>query len=172
MSCHCTQTSYVLPLKAELFNDNARAAQWLQKAIAKQNGHLSTGFIGTPYLNEVLSDNGHSDTAYNLFLNKTFPSWLYPVTQGATTIWERWNSYTRQNGFGPVRMNSFNHYSYGAVEEWMMQYTLGIKADPKEPGYKHILLEPQTTDRLDFVRGYYDTMYGRVSLRARLMWMV
>ena len=158
-----TQTSYVLPLKAELFNDNARAVQWLQKAIAKQNGHLSTGFIGTPYLNEVLSDNGHSDIAYNLFLNKTFPSWLYPVTQGATTIWERWNSYTRQNGFGPVRMNSFNHYSYGAVEEWMMQYTLGIKADPQEPGYKHILLEPQTTDRLDFVRGYYDTMYGRVS---------
>lgn len=158
-----TQTSYILPLKAKLFHDNAKAICWLQKAIAKRNGHLSTGFIGTPYLNEVLSANGYGDTAYGLFLNKTFPSWLYPITQGATTIWERWNSYTRQNGFGPVRMNSFNHYSYGAVEEWMMQYTLGIKTDSQEPGYKHILLEPQTNDKLDYVRGHYDTMYGRIS---------
>lgn len=158
-----TQTSYVLPLKANLFYDNAKAVSWLLKAIAKQNGHLSTGFVGTPYLNEVLSDNGCSDTAYGLFLEKTFPSWLYPVTQGATTIWERWNSYTRKKGFGPVRMNSFNHYSYGAVEEWMMQYTLGIKADPEEPGYKHILLEPHTTNALKYVRGHLDTMYGRIS---------
>lgn len=158
-----TQTSYVLPLKARLFSNPDRATELLCNAISRQNGHLSTGFIATPYLNTTLSDNGRSDMAYRLFLNRTFPSWLYPVTQGATTIWERWNSYTREQGFGPVDMNSFNHYSYGAVEEWMIQYILGIRTDEAEPGYKHIILEPHISEDLEYARGYYDSVYGRIS---------
>lgn len=160
-----TQTSYVLPLKAGLFDNPERATDLLCQAIDRQNGHLSTGFIATPYLNTALSDNGRSDVAYQLFLNQTYPSWLYPVTQGATTIWERWNSYTIDQGFGPVDMNSFNHYSYGAVEEWMMQYVLGIRADEQQPGYKHFILEPHPCPHLDYARGHYDSVYGRIACK-------
>lgn len=157
-----TQTSYILPLKAQLFSDSQLAADHLAGAVQRRDNHLSTGFIGTPYLAPMLSRYGHNATAYALLLQRSFPSWLYPVTQGATTIWERWNSYTREQGFGPVRMNSFNHYSYGAIEEWLIQYCLGIKTDPDEPGYKHFVLEPQPDHRLGYARGSLDTMYGRI----------
>lgn len=160
-----TQTSYVLPLKAQIFDNPQIAARHLAEAVRHNDGHLSTGFIGTPYLAPMLSDNGEDSTAYGLVLTRTYPSWLYPVTQGATTIWERWNSYTKDNGFGPVRMNSFNHYSYGAIEEWLIQYSLGIKADPDEPGYKHFFIEPHIDRRMNFVNGYLDTMYGRISCK-------
>lgn len=147
-----TQTSYVLPLKAHIFDNPRLAAQHLAEAVKRNGGHLSTGFIGTPYLAPVLSDNGEDNTAYGLVLNRTYPSWRYPVTQGVTTIWERWNSYTKENGFGPVRMNSFNHYSYGAIEEWLIQYSLGIKSDSDEPGYKHFFIEPHVDKHLQFAK--------------------
>ena len=107
------------PLQFDLFNEKNKplAIRHLVENIKKHNYTLTTGFIGTPYLNLVLSDNGYDDVAYKLFEQTAYPSWLYPVLQGATTIWERWNSYTLVNGFGPVDMNSFNHYSYGAIEE-------------------------------------------------------
>ena len=134
----------------------------LAEYIKKHNFTLTTGFIGTPYLNLVLSDNGYDDVAYKLFEQTAYPSWLYPVLQGATTIWERWNSYTLVNGFGPVDMNSFNHYSYGAIEEWMIAYTLGIQRDEEQPAYKHIILQPRIGGTFSIIRGHYDSAYGRI----------
>ena len=138
------------------------AIRYLVENIKKHNYTLTTGFIGTPYLNLVLSDNGYDDVAYKLFEQTAYPSWLYPVLQGATTIWERWNSYTLVNGFGPVDMNSFNHYSYGAIEEWMIAYTLGIQRDEEQPAYKHIILQPRIGGTFSFIRGHYDSAYGRI----------
>ena len=160
-----TQTSYVLPLQFGLFNEKNKplAVKHLLDDIKEHGYTLTTGFVGTPYLNLVLSENGHDDVAYRLFEQTAYPSWLYPVLQGATTIWERWNSYTLKNGFGPVDMNSFNHYSYGAIQEWMMAYSLGIQRDEQKPGYKHILLQPRIGGSCSYIRGYYDSIYGRIS---------
>ena len=159
-----TQTSYVVPLQFGLFDEKNKpmAIRHLVDNIKKHNYTLTTGFIGTPYLNLVLSENGFDDIAYKLFEQTVYPSWLYPVLQGATTIWERWNSYTLVNGFGPVDMNSFNHYSYGAIEEWMMAYSLGIQRDEDNPGYKHIILQPRIGGSFSFIRGHYDSVYGRI----------
>lgn len=159
-----TQTSYVVPLQFDLFNEKNKplALKHLVSNIEKHNYTLTTGFIGTPYLNLVLSDNGYDDIAYKLFEQTAYPSWLYPVLQGATTIWERWNSYTIINGFGPVDMNSFNHYSYGAIQEWMMAYSAGIQRDEQCPGYKHILLQPRIGGSCDYIRAHYNSVYGRI----------
>ena len=159
-----TQTSYVVPLQFDLFDEKNKplAIHYLLENIQKHDYTLTTGFIGTPYLNLVLSDNGHDDVAYKLFEQTIYPSWLYPVLQGATTIWERWNSYTLVNGFGPVDMNSFNHYAYGAIEEWMMAYSLGIQRDETQPGYKHIILQPRIGGTFSFIHGHYDSIYGRI----------
>ncbi len=159
-----TQTSYAVPLQFGLFEEKTKSAAAGHLAqLVRENGYrLTTGFIGTPYLCSVLSDNGHSDVAYRLFEQTEFPSWLFPVLQGATTIWERWNSYTILNGFGPVSMNSFNHYSYGAIEEWMMQHSLGIRRDPADPGYKHFFLEPEIGGSCSFIKGGFESMYGKI----------
>lgn len=159
-----TQTSYVVPLMFDVFDENAKplAVQHLLDELEKTGYTLTTGFIGTPYLNLVLSANGHSDVAWKLFEQTAYPSWLYPVLQGATTIWERWNSYTIAQGFGPVSMNSFNHYSYGAIEDWMMTCVLGIERDESAPGYRHFFLQPGPGGTLQFARGGFDTPYGRI----------
>ena len=124
---------------------------------------LMTGFIGTAWISKALSDNGHSELAYRLLQNNKYPSWIYPIDQGATTIWERLNGYTIENGFGGNNsMNSFNHYSFGAVGQWMIAYSLGIQRD--EPGFRKFILQPEPdphgTD--DISKGYYDCMYGRI----------
>lgn len=109
-----------------------------------------------------------SDVAYRLLSQDTFPSWLYPVKNGATTVWERLNSYTIKDGFGKNNsMNSFNHYSFGAVVAWMYNYSLGIKRDENSPGFKHFILQPEvdTTGHLTFAQGHYDSMYGRIESR-------
>ena len=124
-----------------------------------------TGFIGTAWISEALSEAGSPDAAYRLLQQTTYPSWLYPVTQGATTIWERLNSYTHVDGFGGNnRMNSFNHYSFGAVAAWMYGYSLGIARDENSPGFKHFILqpEPDPTGEMTYAKGYYDSMYGRI----------
>lgn len=126
---------------------------------------LMTGFIGTAWINNALSDNGRSDMAYRLLQQTTYPSWLYSIEQGATTIWERLNSYTHTNGFGGNnRMNSFNNYSFGAVGAWMYNYSLGIERDEDSPGFKHFILkpEPDPTGKMTYAKGYYDSMYGRI----------
>lgn len=172
-----TQSSYVLPLafdivKPELktkFVENFKAAI-LRKNLT-DNGvdcppySLMTGFIGTAWINRVLSEIGSDSIAYRLLRQETYPSWLYPVNQGATTVWERLNSYTKENGFGGNnRMNSFNHYSFGAVVSWMYNYSLGILRDEAAPGFHHFLLQPEPDEAsgLQSAQGFYDSMYGRI----------
>ena len=159
-----TQTSYVLGLAFGLFDEQAKplAVEHLLRKVEESEGKLTTGFIGTPYICNVLSENGHPEAAYRLFLQTEYPSWLFPVLQGGTTMWERWNSYTVKNGFGPSGMNSFNHYSYGAIEEWMMSHCLGIQRDEEHPGYKHFFLQPEMGYGLEYAHGGFRTMYGDI----------
>ena len=159
-----TQTSYVVPLQAELFDETNKplAVQNLVDNVVSHDYTLTTGFIGTPYLNLVLSRNGFDEVAYQLFEQRNYPSWLYPVLQGATTMWERWNSYTIRRGFGLVDMNSFNHYSFGAIEEWMFSFMLGIRPVEDDPGYHSFVLDPRVGGSFSFVKGYYDSVYGRI----------
>jgi len=172
-----TQTSYVLPMAFNLFNEKVKAPA-LKNFVAtitrenkSDNGtlcppySLMTGFIGTAWINKALSDNGYADMAYQLLQQTAYPSWLYPVEQGATTIWERLNSYTQSAGFGGNnRMNSFNHYSFGAIGAWMYNYSLGIERDEALPGFKHFFLRPQPdpTGKMTWAKGYYNSLYGRI----------
>lgn len=160
-----TQTSYLLPLAfLELPEDlQQKAVKHLLETIERSNYHLQTGFLGTPLLCNVLSNFGHNDIAYRLYTQTEYPSWLFPVKQGATTMWERWNSYTIKEGFGEVSMNSFNHYAYGAIEEWIMSHNLGIQRDENRPGYKHILMQPKIDDTFSFVKGGFRSVYGDIS---------
>lgn len=170
-----TQASYAVPLALGVFNNEniPYATELLAAACRRQNTDddgksrpeysLMTGFIGTAWISKALSDNGYDDIAYRMLQQNTYPSWLYPVDQGATTIWERLNSYTIEEGFGGNNsMNSFNHYSFGAVGQWMMAYSLGIQRD--EPGFKRFILrpEPDPTGEMTWAQGYYDSMYGRI----------
>jgi len=130
--------------------------------IERRGMHLSTGFVGSPYLCHVLSNNGRLDTAYTLLNQKTWPSWLYPVTQGATTIWERWDGWTEENGFQSPKMNSFNHYAYGAIGDWLYMTVAGIQIDPAQPGYKHSVLRPQPGGDLTRAGGTLKTPFGEL----------
>ncbi len=131
--------------------------------IRDHGNRLQTGFLGTSILMDTLShDCGATDVAYTLLLQHAFPSWLYSVDQGATTIWERWNSYTKANGFGPVGMNSFNHYAYGAVLAWMMGTMAGIREDPDAPGFRSFVLAPIPDQRIGRVSASYHSPYGTI----------
>lgn len=157
-----TQTGYILPLYVGLLDDSVKDKAFAHLVeLLKDNQYcLNTGFIGTPYMNLVLSDNGRDDIAYKMFQQHNYPSWIYPILQGATTIWERWNSYTIKSGFGPVSMNSFNHYSYGAVQDWMMAYSAGIQRDELKPGYKHIMLQPRIGGQFSHIGATFHSVYG------------
>ena len=172
-----TQTSYVLPLAFGAFAEEHKEQSvknlmiTLERENRAESGEvcppysLMTGFIGTAWINRVLSDNGLTDAAYRLLQQTSYPSWLYSVEQGATTIWERLNSYTHTDGFGGNNsMNSFNHYSFGAVGSWMYNHSLGIERDNQEPGFKHFILkpEPDPTGEMTFAKGYYRSMYGEI----------
>ncbi len=128
--------------------------------------HLSTGFVGTPLLLPVLSRFGHAELAYRLLCQTTYPGWLYPITQGATTMWERWNSYTKKDGFGDMNMNSFNHYAYGAVAEWFFETVAGIQPledDPAAAAFKRFRLAPQPGSTMDNVFSVFCSPYGIIS---------
>ncbi|HLO32055.1 MAG TPA: glycoside hydrolase family 78 protein [Anaerolineales bacterium] len=157
-----TQTSYVLGLHFDLLPAELRsiAVAELVRNIEQRDNHLSTGFVGTPYLNWVLSDTGHFDIAYALLKQTTWPSWLYSVTQGATTIWERWDGWTHDKGFQDQTMNSFNHYAYGAVGAWMYAVVGGIELDPEQPGYKNIIMRPRPGGGLTSAKATLRSMYG------------
>ena len=133
-----------------------------RKNLADHDGCNMTGFLGTSILMATLTDNGMEDVAYDLMLNHKFPSWLYSVDQGATTIWERWNSYTKKDGFGPVGMNSFNHYAYGAALSWIYRTVAGIAADSSAPGFKRIVMSPKPDRRIGFVKAEYKSAAGLV----------
>ncbi|MCR5792658.1 MAG: family 78 glycoside hydrolase catalytic domain [Lachnospiraceae bacterium] len=147
-----TQTGYLLTYRFGLYENETQKQNLIRgmNTLLEDNDYkLSTGFIGTANLMNTLGEMGNSEMAYNLLMQRENPSWLYCVDQGATTVWERWNSYTAEDGFGPVDMNSFNHYAYGAVAEWMYKYMAGIQADKDNPGFKHIILAPQPDTRAD-----------------------
>lgn len=159
-----TQTAYALALAFELLPEtqSAQAAGRLA-ADVKKFGHLTTGFLGTPLLCQVLSDYGYLDVAYMLLNRTKYPSWLYPVTKGATTIWERWDGIKPDGSFQDPDMNSFNHYAYGAIGEWMYRVVAGMELDERRPGYKHILIQPQPGGGLTYAKASVASMYGRVA---------
>ena len=172
------QASYVLPLAFGVVDDETlrqRMIDNLVAAIERENStdqgvscppySLMTGFVTTAWISKALSDNGRADVAYRLLQSKTYPSWLYPVTQGATTIWERLNSYNDFEGFGGNNsMNSFNHYSFGAVGQWMMNRILGIERDENESGFHHFILRPMPDPirEMTYARGWYDSPQGKI----------
>lgn len=159
-----TQTAYTLALNFDLLPNDLRpiAAERLARDV-RQFKHITTGFVGTPYICHVLSRYGYWDEAFMLLNNQNYPSWLYPVKQGATTIWERWDGQKPDGTFQDPGMNSFNHYAYGAVGDWMYRNMAGIKLDESVPGYKHILIEPHPGGGFAHVRASHETMYGKVA---------
>lgn len=159
-----TQTAYVLALHFDLLPDHLRpiAVEELVADIERRGMHLSTGFVGSPYLNHVLSQNGRLEVAYELLKQTSWPSWLYAVTQGATTIWERWDAWTEDNGFQTPQMNSFNHYAYGAIGAWLYNTIAGIEVDERNPGYKHVIIRPQPGGGLTSASAELQTLYGKL----------
>lgn len=157
-----TQTSYVVGLYFDIIPDNLKAASadCLVRRIQANGGRITTGFLGANLILPVLCDTGHEDVALLLLEQREYPSWLYPVLQGATTIWERWNSYTIENGFADAGMNSFNHYAYGSAAEWLYSYLAGIRCDGA--AFKKILLKPVFGGSLSFVSASYNSMYGMI----------
>jgi alpha-L-rhamnosidase len=146
----------------------AQAATRLVDNIKSYDYHLTTGFLGTPYLCEVLSRYGHSDIAYRLLMQESYPSWLYPVKMGATTIWERWDGIRPDSSFQTPGMNSFNHYSYGAIGDWMYRVAAGIDTYDDGAGYKHSRIWPHIGGGLTRVAADLETGYGRLSSHWQL----
>jgi len=160
-----TQTAYVLALEFDLISDEQKvgAGKHLLRLIDEADGHLRTGFLGTPYLAQVLDETGSAHVASSLLFKESYPSWFYSINQGATTMWERWDSYTKKDGFHPQGMNSFNHYAYGAIGEWMYERLAGLTPDPEQPGYKHYYVRPLVIRELQWVRAELDSAYGVIS---------
>ena len=164
------QTPMLFALKLGLVEGAAKTntVANLKASFKASGGTLHTGFLGTSIAMDVLTENGMSDLAYDLLFNHKFPGWLYSVDQGATTMWERWNSYTKEKGFGPDWMNSFNHYAYGAVLAWIYKSVAGIAADPSAPGFKTVVMRPVLDPRLGFVKASYPTPHGIVESEWRM----
>ncbi len=154
-----TQTSYVVALYTKMAPESLEPSLMdkLVKDIEARNWHLSTGFLGTPFLLFTLADHGRSDVAYRLLLNETYPSWGYMLAKGATTWWERWNGDT-----GDPAMNSYNHYAFGSVVAWVYRYAAGIDATPDAPGFKEITIHPHLDSRMPWARAEYDSVYGKI----------
>lgn len=157
-----TQTAYVLALYFNLLSEKnkLKAIAYLVQDIKKRKYHLSTGFVGTPYIMHVLEENGYEEIAYRLLNNTTYPSWGYSVVNGATTVWERWNGWTKERGFEDPYMNSFSHYAYGAVGEWLFEKTAGI--DMSSPGFKCITIKPIIGGGLSHAEASYESIYGMI----------
>lgn len=157
-----TQTAYVLALNFDMLPEALRAssAQRLVDNIQNYGNHLTTGFLGTPYLCHVLTRYGHNDVAYKLLMQESYPSWLYPVKMGATTIWERWDGIKPNGSFQTPDMNSYNHYAYGAIGDWMYRNMAGINGNESAPGYKKITISPKPGAGITSVAGELDTPYG------------
>jgi alpha-L-rhamnosidase len=160
-----TQTAYVLALNFDMLPEEQRAAAAARLAdnVKSYDNHLTTGFLGTPYLCHVLTRFGYDDIAYSLLLQDSYPSWLYPVKMGATTIWERWDGIKTDSTFETPSMNSFNHYSYGAIGDWMYRDVTGIDTYSDSSGYKHIEIKPHVGGGLTFANADLKTYYGSVS---------
>jgi alpha-L-rhamnosidase len=160
-----TQTAYVLALHFDMLPDAMRkpTAEKLAENIKNYGNHLTTGFLGTPYICHVLSRFGYTDVAYKLLLQETYPSWLYPVKMGATTIWERWDGIKPDSTFQVPSMNSFNHYAYGAIGDWMYRVMVGLDTYEDGPGYKHIKIQPHIGGGFTHASVSLQTYYGILS---------
>lgn len=157
-----TQTAYALAISFDLIPQELlkNSATYFAQDVEKF-GHLTTGFLGTPLLCSTLSEIGRDDLAFMLLNRKEFPSWLYPVTQGATTIWERWDT-QKPDGTIIEGMNSFNHYAYGSIGEWLYSYVGGLAIDPENPGYKHIRFHPHLGGGLTSAKAEFISLYGKI----------
>lgn len=160
-----TQTAYILAFEFDLLPEELKgpAAANLVRLIEEAEGHLRTGFLGTPYIAQTLDETGHAATAFSLLFNETYPSWFYSINQGATTMWERWDSYTLADGFHPEGMNSFNHYAYGAIGQWLYERVAGLTPDPSHPGYEHFFVRPLVGGPLTSASATLETSYGQAS---------
>jgi alpha-L-rhamnosidase len=159
-----TQTAYSLALAFDLLPENLRAqAAGRLAADVRKFKHITTGFLGAPLICRVLSNHGYLEEAFMLLTRKEYPSWLYPITQGATTIWERWDGIKPDGSFQDEGMNSFNHYAYGAIGEWLYSVVAGLEIDPEQPGYKHVIVQPHTGGGLTYAKATHQSMYGTVA---------
>lgn len=158
------QTPALFALRNNLFSGEAKKKmiERLRENFRQHGDCLQTGFLGTSILMPTLTDNGMVDVAYTLLFQRKNPSWLYSIDNGATTIWERWNSYTKEKGMGPNGMNSFNHYAYGAVCQWIWQTCAGIASDSSQPGFKHIIMRPIPDRRLGCLKASYQSAAGMI----------
>jgi len=158
------QTPALFALKNKLVEGEAKNQMTtrLRQNFADHGNCLQTGFLGTSILMQTLTDNGMADIAYELLFQRKNPSWIYSIDNGATTIWERWNSYMKDRGLGPNDMNSFNHYAYGCVCQWLWETVAGITTDPAQPGFKHIIMKPLPDKRLGYVQAEYPSASGLI----------
>lgn len=165
-----TQTAHLIALHMNMVKKEQRptTVHHLAERLRIDNMLLTTGFLGTPYLCPVLSENGLNEYAYTLLLANKCPSWLYAVEMGATTIWERWNSVRPDGSFGPVSMNSLNHYAFGSIVEWMYRYVLGINPVEDAPAFKRVRLAPMPNDMLQHAEGSIRTQYGTIASKWAL----
>ena len=162
---YLTQTECVLAAHFHLADEPQKAADRLAQLVRDAGVQLKTGFVGTPYILHVLSEYGYADLAWELLLRREYPSWLYPISKGATTIWEHWDGIMADGGFWSSDMNSFNHYAYGSVADWMYGVAAGIKVCEEAPGYAMIRIAPQPTDKIDWFEASIETCHGTVSSR-------
>ena len=168
-----TQTECTLAVYFALAEDTQKSADQLAQMIRSCGTKLQTGFVGTPYLLHALSTHGYTELAYDLLLRREYPSWLYPVTKGATTIWEHWDGQMENGDFWSSNMNSFNHYAYGAVADWVYTVAAGIQTVEEKPGYAAVRIAPQPDKRLDWLEASVETRHGLVRSRwekQRDMW--
>lgn len=157
-----TQTECALALHFNLANNKEQVAKKLAELIINNGKKLQTGFVGTPYLLHALSENGYTELAYDLLLQEEYPSWLYSVKQGATTIWEHWDGVNEKGEFWSSDMNSFNHYAYGSVADWVYEVACGIKPVEDNPGFKEIVIEPHPTTKLKHLKAEYNSIHGKI----------
>jgi hypothetical protein len=164
-----SQTAYVLALRMNLLPDRLRAtaADRLAELVKARGWHLSTGFLGTRDLLPALTDGGHADAAYRVLLQETYPSWGYQIAKGATTMWENWDAIT-EAGFKPTVYNSFNHYAYGAVGDWMYRTIGGISQEPGSVGWERLVIRPRPGDRITHATASYDSVRGRIATDWRV----
>jgi len=157
-----TQTAYLMALGYDLVQPQLieKVTRNLHKSFIDADRHLRTGFLGTPLIAPVFDRLGYNDVSCELLFKESYPSWFYSINQGATTMWERWNSYSHSDGFGDAGMNSFNHYAYGAIGQWMYERIAGLAPNPKYPGYKHFFIQPIPSGPLTYAKAELDTPYG------------
>ena len=160
-----TQTEHILAIRFGLAEDLRATADALAEMIDADGRQLRTGFVGTPYILHVLSEHGHADLAWDLLLRESYPSWLYPVTKGATTIWEHWDGIMENGDFWSADMNSFNHYAYGSVIDWIYEVAAGIRHGEAHPGFSKVEIAPIPDSRLGWLEASVDTRHGVISSR-------